>query len=75
VHGSDTIPNFNCNFIIFREIIYFQVMNSLDIMDCQSIRIRFNNGEEPIQGDRITQSMPKETQKIDTFDKLERRLC
>lgn len=51
--------------------IHFQVMNSPDIMDCQSIRIRFNNGEEPIQGDMITQSMSQETQKMDTFDKLE----
>ncbi len=31
--------------------IHFQVMDSQDYMNCQSIRIRFPEGKEPIQGD------------------------
>ena len=37
--------------------IHFQVMDSPDYMNCQSIRIRFNSDEEPIQGDTVTQSV------------------
>ena len=33
--------------------LHFQVMNSLDFVNGQSIRIRFNNGHEPIQGDFV----------------------
>lgn len=33
--------------------IHFQVMDSQDIYCCNSLRIQFNNGEEPIQGDTI----------------------
>ncbi|MFJ7649178.1 M23 family metallopeptidase [Lysinibacillus sp. NPDC097279] len=31
--------------------IHFQVMDSQDYMNCQSIRIRFPEGKDPIQGD------------------------
>ncbi|WP_332647813.1 M23 family metallopeptidase [Lysinibacillus sp. 54212] len=34
--------------------IHFQVMDSPDYTNCQSIRIRFSDGEEPIQGDIVT---------------------
>ena len=51
--------------------IHFQVMNSPDYMNCQSIRIRFNNGEEPIQGDSVTQSVQKEKGKMDVIDIVE----
>lgn len=33
--------------------LHFQVMNSMDYVNGQSIRIRFNNGNEPIQGDFV----------------------
>lgn len=33
--------------------IHFQVMDSQDFMNCKSIRIRFAEGKEPIQGDYI----------------------
>ncbi|MBK3493610.1 M23 family metallopeptidase [Viridibacillus sp. YIM B01967] len=32
--------------------VHFQVMDSSDYMNCQSIRIRCNDGLEPIQGER-----------------------
>ncbi|WP_245604720.1 M23 family metallopeptidase [Paucisalibacillus globulus] len=51
--------------------IHFQVMDSPDYMTCRSIRIRFNDGLEPIQGDTVTQSTQKEKEKMDTFDKVE----
>lgn len=50
--------------------IHFQVMDSPDYLNCKSIRIRFNNGTEPIQGDFVTQSIEEKT-KMDTFDKVE----
>ena len=51
--------------------IHFQVMDSPDYMNCRSIRIRFNNGMKPIQGDFVKQSFVEEKMKMDTFDKVE----
>lgn len=51
--------------------IHFQVMDSSDYMNCQSIRISFNDGIEPIQGDTVTSNTPKEKSKLDTIDKVE----
>lgn len=51
--------------------IHFQVMDSPDYMNCQSIRIRFNNGKKPIQGDTVTQCVQKEKDKMDPIDIIE----
>lgn len=51
--------------------IHFQVMDSPDFMNCRSIRIRFTNGEQPIQGDTVRQSSKPKKQKMDTFDKVD----
>lgn len=51
--------------------IHFQVMDSPDYMNCQSIRISFIDGLEPIQGDTVTQCIQKKKEKMDTFDKVE----
>ena len=51
--------------------IHFQVMDSSDYMNCRSIRIRFNDGIEPVQGDTIAAYELKEKPKMDTFDKVE----
>ncbi|WP_409366743.1 M23 family metallopeptidase [Lysinibacillus sp. 38-6] len=37
--------------------IHFQVMDSPDYMNCKSIRIRFADGKEPIQGDVIKNTL------------------
>lgn len=57
--------------------IHFQVMNSPDLENCKSICIRFSDGQEPIQGVTISQSIhAKDTasskkHKLDRFDKGE----
>lgn len=51
--------------------IHFQVMDSPDYINCQSIRIHFNDGLDPIQGDTVTPFTPKEKAKMDTFDKID----
>lgn len=42
--------------------IHFQVMDSPDYINCKSIRIRFNNGMQPIQGDIVEQSFLEENE-------------
>ncbi|WP_084135837.1 M23 family metallopeptidase [Jeotgalicoccus psychrophilus] len=56
--------------------IHFQVMDSPDINSGKSLRIRFADGIEPIQGDIVTQSIIKTSSKkkdkmIDTLDKAD----
>lgn len=51
--------------------IHFQVMDSSDYVNCQSIRISFNDGIEPIQGDTVTIYTPNVKSKMDTIDKVE----
>lgn len=51
--------------------IHFQVMDLPDYMNCRSIRIRFNDGQEPIQGDKVIQYIQEGKEKMDTFDKVE----
>jgi len=51
--------------------IHFQVMDSPDYMSCKSIRIRFVDGKEPIQGDVIKNSTIAKNQFDEKAGKLE----
>lgn len=46
-------------------------MNSESITTTQSIRMRFNNGEEPIQGDKVNFSVETKNPKLDHIEKAE----
>lgn len=71
VHQGDVIGHCGNSGNSSEPHIHFQVMDSSDYKDCKSIRIRFNNGKEPRQGDFVTQSIANKNTKIDTFDKME----
>lgn len=53
--------------------IHFQVMDKPELERCKSLCIQFTNGQDPIQGDRVSQG-PKthsNDNKLDTVDKAE----
>lgn len=58
--------------------LHFQVMDSPDFVKCKSIRIRFEDGTEPVQGDVVTNYAPplktSSKQKMDIVDKVEATL-
>ncbi|MEV9639573.1 M23 family metallopeptidase [Mammaliicoccus sciuri] len=51
--------------------IHFQVMDNASISKGQSIRMKFHNGKEPIQGDLVNFSAAIKEQKLDSLDKAE----
>lgn len=51
--------------------IHFQVMDNASISTGQSIRMKFYNGKEPIQGDLVNFSAAIKEQKLDSLDKAE----
>lgn len=52
--------------------IHFQIMNSADLRKGKSIRIRFKNGVEPIQGEIVTNHLTKYRDRFEEkFDKVE----
>lgn len=53
--------------------IHFQVMNQADFNKAKSIRIQFQDGGEPIQGDQVQPLRLRDTSG-DTFDKIENSL-
>lgn len=50
--------------------IHFQVMDNPQFEKAKSIRIRFQNQHEPVQGD-IVEPLPLNENKVDTMDKVE----
>lgn len=51
--------------------IHFQLMNTDSITTARSIRMRFNNGKEPIQGDKVNFSVAEQKPKLDKIDQAE----
>ena len=54
--------------------LHFQVMDSPDMEKGKSIRIRFKDGPEPIQGDTVSNFKEYNADEIDKFDKVENAL-
>lgn len=50
--------------------IHFQVMDHQDFQQAKSLRIKFHDGAEPIQGDIVTPNTVNKTES-DTFDKID----
>lgn len=52
--------------------IHFQIMDSEDLHKGKSVRIRFKNGVEPIQGEIVTNHLTKYLNRFEEkFDKVE----
>ena len=54
--------------------LHFQVMDSPDIEKARSVRIRFKDGPEPIQGDTVSNFKEYDDTEIDKFDRVENAL-
>ena len=51
--------------------IHFQVMNSEDYVNGQSIRIRFEDGTKPIQGDTVSYMRPRNNKIVEKIDRVD----
>ena len=54
--------------------IHFQVMNLEDYVNGQSIRIRFEDGTEPIQGDTVSYMRPRNNKIVEKIDSVDTAL-